>query len=80
MKKRVTAAGGFIGTVFSIWDSIVDNADTASLDDHLRAGFIFNSAFSLKTLIYLSIGIISGWVISLIINKINELHREWNDL
>ena len=79
MKKRIITAGGFIGILFSIWDSMVDNADTASLEDHLSVGFVFSSVFSLKTLIYLSIGMFSGWIINFMINKISELHREWND-
>ncbi|WP_431611180.1 hypothetical protein [Chryseobacterium sp. 'Rf worker isolate 10'] len=79
MKKRIINAGGFIGILFSIWDSMVDNADTASLEDHLSVGFVFSSVFSLKTLIYLSIGMFSGWIINFMINKISELHREWND-
>ncbi|PTT33563.1 hypothetical protein DBR28_14600 [Chryseobacterium sp. HMWF028] len=58
---------------------MVDNADTASLEDHLSVGFVFSSVFSLKTLIYLSIGMFSGWIINFMINKISELHREWND-
>ncbi|WP_454047066.1 hypothetical protein [Chryseobacterium sp. Marseille-Q8038] len=79
MKKRIITAGGFIGILFSAWDSMVNNADSASLSDHLKIGFIFHSAFSLKTLIYLSIGAASGWIISVMINKISELRREWND-
>ncbi len=79
MKKRIVTAGGFTGILFSIWDSMVDNANTALLEDHLSPGFVFSSVFSLKTLIYLSIGLASGWIINFMINKISELHREWND-
>lgn len=79
MKKKIIAAGGFIGILFSTWDSMVDHADSASLSDHMKIGFIFHSVFSLKTLIYLSIGVASGWIISVTINKISELHQEWND-
>lgn len=79
MRKRIITAGGFIGIVFSIWDSMVDNADTASLEDDLSVGFVFSSVFSLKTLVYLIIGMVSGWIINFMINKIGELHRDWND-
>jgi len=79
MKKRIITAGGFIGILFSIWDSMMDNADTASLEDHLSVGLVFSSIFSLKTLVYLTIGMVSGWMINFMINKISELHREWND-
>ncbi|TZF99565.1 hypothetical protein FW781_06460 (plasmid) [Chryseobacterium panacisoli] len=79
MKKRIIAAGGFIGILFSTWDSMVDHPDSASLSDHMKIGFIFHSVFNLKTLIYLLIGVAFGWIISVIINKISELHREWND-
>ncbi len=79
MKKRIIIAGGFIGILFSTSDSMIDNADAASLSDHIKMGFIFHSVFSLKTLIYLLIGAASGWIISVMINKINELHKEWKD-
>ncbi|UTX50434.1 hypothetical protein [Chryseobacterium sp. MA9] len=79
MKKRIITAGGFIGILFSIWDSMMDNADIASLEDHLSVGLVFSSIFSLKTLVYLTIGMVSGWMINFMINKISELHREWND-
>ncbi|MEF9479473.1 hypothetical protein ACR1PO_04855 [Chryseobacterium sp. RRHN12] len=78
MKKRIVTAGGFIGILFSIWDSVIDKADSALSEDHL-AGFIFHSVFSMKTFVYLLIGGVSGWIISLMIHKINELYREWND-
>lgn len=78
MKKRIITAGGFIGILFSIRDSVIDKADSALSEDHLT-GFIFHSVFSMKTLVYLLIGGVSGWIISLMIHKINELYREWND-
>lgn len=73
MKKRIITAGGFIGILF-----VSDRVDSALSKDHLT-GFIFHSVFSMKTLRYLLIGGISGWIISLMIHKINELYREWND-
>ncbi|MGH1518305.1 hypothetical protein [Chryseobacterium sp. JK1] len=80
MKKRVIITGGMIGVLFPLWDLLTDQSDIASLDSQVGAGFIVSGFFSIRTFIYLSMGMFSGWMISLIIGKVCDLHREWNDL
>lgn len=68
MKKILIIAGTAAGLFFSVWDSMVSYADTAPLDDPTGIEIISWPFFIKKTLIYMLIGGISGWIISLLIS------------
>lgn len=58
--------GGIAGVLFSLWDAMVSYSDTASIDDQFGLAIISWPFFLIKTLIYLSMGSVFGWLISLV--------------
>ncbi|MPS65592.1 hypothetical protein [Chryseobacterium sp.] len=71
MKKILTIIGGVLGLLFSIWDSVVSYSDTAPLEEY-GISIVSWQFFIKKTLVYILIGLLSGWLVGLIIHKLKK--------
>lgn len=69
MKKILLIIGVLVGILFSLWDSMVNYADTAPINDEMGIEIISWPFFIKKTLIYMVIGGLTGCLISFIIHK-----------
>jgi cell division protein FtsX len=72
MKRTLLMIGAIAGCLFSVWDSMVSYADTAPLNNEIGIEIISWPFFILKTMIYLVIGGVTGWLISFIIHRFNR--------
>lgn len=69
MKRLLALLGGVIGLLFSIWDTMVNAADTAPLDHEFGISIVSWPFFITKTIVYLFIGAVSGWLIGFMVDK-----------
>lgn len=69
MKRLLVLLGGVIGLLFSIWDAMVNAADTAPLDNEFGISIVSWPFFITKTTVYLLTGAVSGWLIGFMIDK-----------
>lgn len=72
MKKILALIGAIIGVLFSIWDAMVNNADTAPPDQEFGISIVSWPFFITKTIAYLLIGAILGALIGLLLEKVNK--------
>jgi cell division protein FtsX len=75
MKKVLIITGCIVGILFSIWDSMMNYADGAPLNNEFGIEIISWHFFLKKTFIYILIGFITGWLVSLIIKKYRKFHE-----
>lgn len=69
MKRLLALLGGLVGLLFSIWDTMVNEADTAPLAQELGITISSWPFFITKTVVYLLIGAVLGWLIGFIVHK-----------
>ena len=72
MKRVLTIVGGVLGFLFSILDSVVSYSDTAPLYES-GMSIISWQFFIKKTIVYIVIGLLSGWLMSLIIGRLRKI-------
>jgi len=65
-----TLIGTTAGMLFSIWDTIVSYADTAPIDVSPGMEIITWPIF-VKTIVYMVIGGVAGWLIFFVIRKVS---------
>ncbi|MCJ8153611.1 hypothetical protein MKJ01_07520 [Chryseobacterium sp. SSA4.19] len=70
MKKILLITGVLIGIFFSLWDSMTSYADTAPIDDEIGIEIISWPFFIKKTIIYMVIGGLTGFLTGFIIHKL----------
>lgn len=75
MRKVLTILGGVLGLLFSILDSVVGYSDTASLDE-FGMGIISWRFFIEKTIVYIVIGLLLGWLMELIISRLRKITHD----
>lgn len=73
MKRLLALLGGIIGLLFSIWDAMVSGADTAPLEREFVITIVSWPFFITKTIIYLLIGAVPGYLIGYMVDKA----RKW---
>ena len=64
--------GVLAGILFSLWDSMVNYADTAPIDDEIGIEIISWPFFITKILLYMALGGVSGYLISFIAYKLQQ--------
>lgn len=69
MKRLLALLGGLIGLLFSIWDTMVNEADTAPLGHEFGITISSWPFFITKTVVYLLIGTVLGWLIGFMVDK-----------
>ena len=69
MKRLLALLGGIIGLLFSIWDTMINGADTAPLESEFGITIVSWPFFITKTIAYLLIGAALGWLIGFMVDK-----------
>ena len=72
IKKILAITGVLAGILFSLWDSMVNYADTAPIDDEIGIEIISWPFFITKILLYMALGGTSGYLISFIAYKLQQ--------
>jgi hypothetical protein len=70
MNKVLIITGCVLGVLFSIWDSMMNYADSAPIDNEFGIEIISGQFFTKKTLMYMLIGFILGWILFLVARKV----------
>jgi len=72
MKKILGLTGGVLGILFAIWDTMVNTADTAALNQEFGISIVSWPSFIVKVLVYLLIGTVLGTLIGFIVDKVSK--------
>lgn len=72
MKKVLGLAGGAIGVLFGIWDTMVSSAETAAPDQEWSFSIISWPFFIVKVLVYLLMGTVLGMLIGFMLDKVSK--------
>ncbi|GEM_PF-884826 len=72
MKKILGVAGGVLGVLFAIWDTLINSAETAAPDQEWSISIVSWPFFIGKVLVYLLIGTVLGTLIGFILDKVSK--------